>query len=225
MDKELQQAITLLQIPQLKGLRHKSLKEINEVLDTMPVQPIEQQPWPQFYSSCKTWFTIAHTSNDILLKFTVAETTLHASSRQTNGEVSRDNCVELFIAFESNKRYYNLEFNCLGSCKVAYGTGRHNRRLVPAVMINKIEKELLLQCSMNDNNPAFDWEITLRIPKEVFCFTNLECFDGVKADVNFFKCGDDLPEPHFLVWNMIHADKPDFHLPEFFRPVVFNDSI
>jgi hypothetical protein len=45
---------------------------------------------------------------------------------------------------------------------------------------------------------------------------------GKKCRANFYKCGDDLPEPHFLAWNMINTEEPDFHRPEFFGTLEFN---
>jgi hypothetical protein len=33
---------------------------------------------------------------------------------------------------------------------------------------------------------------------------------------NFYKCGDETPEPHFLSWNPIDLPKPNFHVPQFF---------
>ncbi|HEX8038127.1 MAG TPA: carbohydrate-binding family 9-like protein [Chryseosolibacter sp.] len=38
---------------------------------------------------------------------------------------------------------------------------------------------------------------------------------------DFYKCGDNLPEPHFITWNDVKAPKPDFHLPEFFGRINF----
>ena len=43
------------------------------------------------------------------------------------------------------------------------------------------------------------------------------------AKVNFYKCGDLLPEPHFICWNKVETTDPDFHQPDFFAPVVFDE--
>ena len=39
--------------------------------------------------------------------------------------------------------------------------------------------------------------------------------------LGIIKCGDDLTVPHFLSWNPIKTEKPDFHRPEFFGTVKF----
>ena len=38
---------------------------------------------------------------------------------------------------------------------------------------------------------------------------------------NFYKCGDKLQTPHFLSWNPIDLEKPNFHCPEFFGMLRF----
>jgi len=32
---------------------------------------------------------------------------------------------------------------------------------------------------------------------------------------NFYKCGDELPLPHYLSWNPIYTETPDFYRPDF----------
>ncbi len=62
------------------------------------------------------------------------------------------------------------------------------------------------------------WELRLDIPASVF---GLPAFPGLEARGNFYKCGDLLPEPHFLSWAPIATPRPDFHRPEFFDKMVF----
>ena len=38
---------------------------------------------------------------------------------------------------------------------------------------------------------------------------------------NFYKCGNQLPKPHFLSWNPIPTDNVQFHCPEFFGELDF----
>ncbi|MGH2565575.1 MAG: carbohydrate-binding family 9-like protein, partial [Ginsengibacter sp.] len=40
--------------------------------------------------------------------------------------------------------------------------------------------------------------------------------------VNFYKCGDKLPKPHFLTWNTVETEDPDFHAPEYFGSMEFS---
>ena len=45
--------------------------------------------------------------------------------------------------------------------------------------------------------------------------------DGQTIKANFYKCGDELQTPHFLSWNPINIEKPDFHRPDFFGSLEF----
>ena len=60
------------------------------------------------------------------------------------------------------------------------------------------------------------WTMYLEIPKQAMGFADHESLAGQRVRANFYKCGDETPEPHFLSWNPIDTPKPDFHLPEFF---------
>ncbi|MFA5695554.1 MAG: carbohydrate-binding family 9-like protein, partial [Proteiniphilum sp.] len=33
---------------------------------------------------------------------------------------------------------------------------------------------------------------------------------------NFYKCGDETAEPHYISWSPIDLPAPDFHAPQFF---------
>jgi Carbohydrate-binding family 9 len=59
------------------------------------------------------------------------------------------------------------------------------------------------------------------IPLTVFFKHKFETMTGVATRANFQKCGDSLPSPHYLVWNYIESENPDFHRPEFFGEVEF----
>ena len=45
--------------------------------------------------------------------------------------------------------------------------------------------------------------------------------DGKEIKANFYKCGDELQTPHFLSWNPIQIEQPDFHRPDFFGTLEF----
>ena len=42
--------------------------------------------------------------------------------------------------------------------------------------------------------------------------------------VNLYKCGDNLNQPHFLSWSPITLDKPNFHCPDFFGTLIFENE-
>ena len=65
------------------------------------------------------------------------------------------------------------------------------------------------------------WEVALIIPYKAFFLHQIESLDGKTVPANFYKCGDDLKTPHFLSWNPIAIEKPDFHRPDHFGMLEF----
>ncbi len=49
----------------------------------------------------------------------------------------------------------------------------------------------------------------------------IDSLEGKRIPANFYKCGDKLRTPHFLSWNKIEIEKPDFHRPDFFGELHF----
>lgn len=54
------------------------------------------------------------------------------------------------------------------------------------------------------------------IPALVFNKQGDITLSGLRAFGNFYKCGDELPQPHFISWSPIGHPTPNFHLPAFF---------
>ena len=61
----------------------------------------------------------------------------------------------------------------------------------------------------------------IRIPAECFAYNKIKSFEGKKATANFYKCGEETSEPHYVTWNPIGSENPDYHRPEFFGKVLF----
>jgi hypothetical protein len=169
-------------------------------------------------------FWIAYTPTSILLKYIVQEKTVKAEYRNINDPVYKDSCVEMFIAFNNESNYYNFEFNPLGTALVGFGSGKNDRLPVSRGLIEKIKKDHLIKSPQNDNGGLIEWELSLQIPFTVFEHHQIISLDNQVCNVNFYKCGDDLPEPHFLSWNKVKYPSPNFHLPEFFGRVKFISS-
>ncbi|MDB5031970.1 carbohydrate-binding family 9-like protein [Mucilaginibacter sp.] len=197
------------------------IEDVSQLMDSLPSHQIDNDPWTKLKINCQTNFSIAHCGDAIFLKFYVNEDVIKTNMHKTNDPVCKDNCVEFFVSFGSENEYYNIEINCLGICLMGYGIDRTNRKLMPESVIDKIKKTILIKSADEFAATNFEWQITLAIPIDVFTYTNLNSFDKKQGRGNFFKCGDDLPEPHFLTWNAIQSQNPDFHLSEFFGELQF----
>jgi hypothetical protein len=177
------------------------------------------RPWPSFEYLPEVSFAVGYSSHCLLIKFYVAEQYLQAVYNKINDPVHKDSCVEIFIAFDDDDDYYNLEFNSMGTCFAGYGKNRDERNTLPINVIRQIRHQTLVKSRAL--NEGIGWELTLMIPNEVFCYHKITSLKERACRVNLYKCGDDLPEPHFLAWNEVYSEEPDFHLPQFFGNMQF----
>lgn len=175
---------------------------------------IEKFPYKTF---CKA--KIAWNENGIYLIFHVKEQQTLAQETEIHGTVCNDSCVEFFVSFDNCKTYYNFEFNAIGSIHACY---RAKDLSFKTVLSDEIIRKITILSSFEKfkaiNVTDSDWKIKIHIPVEIINskhFFEAECFG------NFYKCGDKLNEPHYLSWNEIHSEKPNFHLPEFFGKLEF----
>ena len=214
-----------LYISQLAGVNQTTpLGSIVPLLEKERSHKIHIQPWPEYpeyYDLPKVSFKIAHGGDCICIKYDVEEHEVLARDRNTNDPVYKDSCVEFFIAFGDDGTYYNLEFNRLGTCLGGFGIPGETRASLPAELLQTIKCERSFLQKNGDPEPTVNWTLMLMIPVEVFCFHQLNTLKGRDCRVNFYKCGDDLTQPHFLTWKNIVAPKPNFHLPEFFGNATF----
>lgn len=198
-----------------------SLSGLSAALDLLEQHSIDNLLWTDTGYFPEVNFTIGYTDQGIALKYFVKEQHTTAVYTTVNDPVYKDSCVELFIGFDTDGNYYNLEFNALGTALVGYGINRHGRQEVPAINVAKIKA--LSDIRLADSSEKLNaWELTLLIPFDVFVHHNITTLKQRECQVNFFKCGDDLPEPHFISWSNIPSPEPDFHLPQFFGKLIFD---
>ncbi|MGI4021697.1 MAG: carbohydrate-binding family 9-like protein [Janthinobacterium lividum] len=204
-----------LKIPFLKlSESNSALSEISLLLQKLESNAIRYAPWQKSFKKPSATFSLAYADDLLYIRYIVKEPHVIATYTENNEPVYKDSCVEFFIAFENDPNYYNLEFNCLGTVLAAYGPRKENRIVLPKAVLKDIASETVITSYSNDHD--ITWEITISIPLKTFLFHQLDHLSKKKCRVNFYKCGDDLPEPHFLCWNNIVNDTPNFHLPQYF---------
>lgn len=193
--------------------------KISTLLSPLQTNNIGIAPWAAFPYVPKVDFVVAYGVDCIFIKYAVTEKFVSDLYRQPNEPVYKDSCVEFFIELSPGEPYYNFEFNYTGNCLAGYGKDKEERIFLSVENIKKIRTCSTVHTAVADS--PISWELIIVIPFDVFNFHTLESLNGRKARVNFYKCGDDLPIPHFLAWNQILSPFPDFHLPAFFGEVEF----
>jgi hypothetical protein len=213
-----------LQTILISGINVPVLSSTDEAGQKLVYHEIANDPWGNGSSDCAARFKIGHTNTQLFLKYRVEEQFLRVKTRANNDSVHFDNCVELFFAFPGDDHYYNLEFNCLGSVKAAFGRGRTNRKPFPDEVVNRIADNISITLNNINAERKICWELTVLLPIDIFIYHKYQSFSGLSCRGNFTKCGEKLPDPHFLSWSNIHSAKPDFHQKEFFGEILFDPS-
>lgn len=200
-----------------------ALDEISEKLDGLNVKtPVDELNWKNYDYKPDVKFSCAYTGDEILLKYYVTEEWFKAEKTESNQEVYEDSCVEFFVSPGDDGRYYNFEFNGIGTCLMGTGTGRENLSRVDPRIISRIRRLTSAGSEpVREKNGKFSWTITVAIPLNVFIHHRITDLKGKILRANFYKCGDKLSVPHFLTWNPVKTDKPDYHRPEYFGALKF----
>jgi hypothetical protein len=166
-------------------------------------------------------FKIARSSQSLFIHFIVNEKNIRAIYTTDQQPVWEDSCVEFFCQLPEQEHYYNFEFNCIGTC---LATKRKGRELDIQPLSEQKMKSIKRYASLgnepfNEKTGHFEWELTVEIPFETMEIPHENLPESLRA--NFYKCGDGTSVPHYLSWNHIATESPDFHRPEFFGELFF----
>ena len=178
--------------------------------------------WSQFSYKPDVRFRIAYNDSDIFLKFYVKEKAVKAEKKEHNEMVCEDSCVEFFVSPADDGIYYNFEFNPIGTILLGSGHGRSDSRRADLKNINPVKTLTTLgREPFTEIKGTTDWTITVAIPLTSFFQHSIGELKGKKFRANFYKCGDKLTVPHYVTWNPVRTEKPDFHRPEHFGVLEF----
>jgi len=215
----------------MKELTVKKVSAANVPVEAVPAlldkekvdfEPINTVDWKDYPYRPAAEFRIAHTDSAILLHYKMREATVRAVASGDNGRVWEDACAEFFAMPADDGVYYNMECNCAGTLLIEAGHGRTGRTKAPAAVLGTVERWASLgREPFDERMEETAWEVALIIPYSAFFMHDIKSLDGKTIKANFYKCGDKLSTPHFLSWNPILLDSPNFHCPEFFGTLRF----
>ena len=166
-------------------------------------------------------FQMVHDDNNIFLRLTAHNDYNINQCTDVNQFVCNDSCMEAFFNLPGmvKSAYFNFEFNANGVIFLGWGESRENRITVdPAI----IKKYITIMAYGNDI-PATqrgEWSLTVIINKELFPVLTGHEFTSGECGGNFYKCGERAIS-HFISWDEIIMDHPDFHRPEYFGKLIF----
>ncbi len=208
-------------LPDLNDIDTESAATILE--ESAQRDVIETLNWPNEYPYKPiTYFNIARSKDSIFIKYSVQGSMLRAIYSNDQDPVHEDSCVEFFCMPVGADKYTNFEFNCIGTCSASSRKGR-NEEVVPFTVeeMQTIKRfPTLGRRAFNEMEGMFEWELTVVIPFNLMGIDSKHLPEKMFA--NFYKCADGTDSMHFLSWNPIKTDKPDFHRPEFFGELIFD---
>ena len=191
--------------------------EIKEALTTQTeTHEISCVNWSEYPYAPKVSVRIAYSEKVLVLLYNVSEEHTLGKVLENNGPVWEDSCVETFIKDPVGEGYYNIEVNCIATKLAAHRLSRTDFELFDEEKLAEIKCFSSLPHIETDIENK-EWALLEIIP---FSILGLEKAPEY-LNVNFYKCGDNCRQPHYLSWSPIALERPNFHCPEFFGKMWF----
>ncbi|NLA63391.1 MAG: hypothetical protein GX857_09255 [Bacteroidales bacterium] len=183
---------------------------------------INELNWPiSFPKLLPVTVHIAHNNQQVYLYYQVQGEELRAINTKDFMSVWEDSCVEFFVQRKGDKVYRNFEFNAHGVLLASKRESRESATELSEELMSSIYRFTTIQHVYKEGVQLSNWTLYAEIPKEALGFTATENLSEQAISANFYKCGDETSEPHFISWNPIDTPKPDFHVPQFFGDLIF----
>ena len=197
--------------------------DLNTIFDTLQPHAINCCNWPQqFPYSPKATFRIFHDGSKLYIKFEVTENDIQACVTEDQGRTWTDPCVEFFVSPQGNNDYYNFECTCTGKLLLAWHPADAPKEPAAKEVLDSVQRMPSLGTEpFALRNGEHTWSVIEIIPVEALFRSSVDNFSGKEMRANFYKCGDELPTPHFLSWDPIEWPEPSFHRPEQFGKLIF----
>ena len=183
---------------------------------------IDNVNWPNVFPKLlPVTVHIAHDNKKLYLYYQIEGEQLRATNTKDFESVWEDSCVEFFVQRKGEKKYRNFEFNVLGVLLASERESKETSDKLSQKLMSSIERFTTIKHYYEGELQLSDWTLYAEIPKEAIGFSSDEKLSGNSVGANFYKCGDETSEPHYISWNPIGTAKPNFHVPEYFGELTF----
>ncbi|MGL1892367.1 MAG: carbohydrate-binding family 9-like protein [Spirochaetaceae bacterium] len=197
------------------------LSYMHDYFEDLPKYEIGEINWKKFSYLPEAKFRIFYSNISIFIKYDVLEQSVLAQKLNVNDPVHKDSCVEFFVS-PGDGKYYNFEFNCIGTKYLGSGADRSSGKTMHKETTSKIKTMSSLgHRGFDEIKKDTRWSLIVEIPFEIFTDKNIDEIKGSSMEANFYKCGDQMLVPHYVTWNKINTEEPDFHRPECFGQINF----
>lgn len=163
---------------------------------------------------------VAHDEAYLYMRLSCREKNPLITCTFPNQMVCRDSCLEFFInPLPGMDTFLNIETNAAGIMLIGlYKEGDFK-------LIDPDCQNLFGKVAEIDAKSGY-WRVSYRLPFDFFhrVFAISGQFPH-EVEVNFYKCGDYTPAPHYGSWNMIVSEKPDFFRSEYFGKLILHRKL
>ena len=150
-----------------------------------------------------------HDSRNLYIRLRASEKHIRAEYSAPLSPVCQDSCLEFFFMPEGEDRYFNFEINPNACLYIGFGHGRGDSTAL-------YRKDMQQLFEIRAERTADGWETFYRIPLPFLrLFWPDFTFTGILR-ANVYKCGDLTENEHYLSWNPVSSETPDFHRPQDF---------
>lgn len=183
---------------------------------------IDKVNWPnEFPKSLPVTVHVAHDDEKIYLYYQIEGEELRVINTHDFMSVWEDSCVEFFVQRKGEKLYRNFEINAHGVLLASKRESKDSAEQLSIELMSSIERFTTINHVYRGRVQVSDWTLYAEIPKEAIGFSANEELSQQTIGANFYKCGDETKEPHFISWNPIDTPQPNFHVPQFFGELIF----
>lgn len=160
---------------------------------------------------------LCHDDNALYVHLRAVESNIRAEYTEQFSPVYQDSCLEFFFMPEGYDRYMNFEINPNGCLYVGIGHDRSDS--APLDITDDLTQLFVIRSGKTDDG----WEVYYTIPLSLLreYYPNFSLSGILYANV--YKCGDKTDHKHYLSWNFVNTEKPDFHRPEYFGKMEFEE--
>ena len=196
-------------------MKEYTISRVNGEIDweKVPELSVDTVLWEPDYG-IRAKGQLCYDENHLYVHLQAVEEDIKAEYTEPLSPVYKDSCLEFFFMPETEDRYMNFEINPNGCLYIGIGHGRQDH-----VMLCKDNMQEFFD--IRTGRTADGWEVFYRIPLDflrVF-FTDYAFSGALRANV--YKCGDGTAYKHYLSWNPVDSEKPDFHRPQNFGRMEF----
>ncbi len=183
--------------------------------DNVPVLQIDNVLWTEDVG-VRAQGQLCYSDEALFVHLSAVEKDIRAENTEPLSHVWEDSCLEFFFKTVDAPDYFNFEINPNGCLCAQFGPEKTDR-------IDIVREDAKEYFDIHANRTSDGWEVFYKIPLKFFrLFYPDYQFEGELA-ANFYKCGDKTAKPHYLSWSPIDLESPNFHCPEYFGVIRFEE--